>query len=92
MSRVKVPRSLKKSEKVIDSQLHIFTDASQEAYGAVAYLRHEYQSGSTKVRFVMSKAKVAPLKSISVPQLELMAALVGLRIAETMGQTLPSKG
>ena len=35
LSRVKVPRSLKKSEQVIDSQLHIFTHASQEAYGAV---------------------------------------------------------
>ena len=88
LSGVKVPRSLKKSEQVIDSQLHIFTDASQEAYGAVAYLRHEYQSGSTTVRFVMSKAKVTPLKSISVPRLELMAAIVGLRIAETVGQTL----
>ena len=65
----------------------MFTDASQEAYGAVAYLRYEYQSGDTTVRFVMSTAKVTPLQSISVPRLELMAAIVGLRIAETVGQT-----
>lgn len=37
---------------------------------------------------MMSKAKVTALKSISVPRLELMAAIVGLRIAETVGQTL----
>ena len=88
LSQVKIPRSLKEPGHVTDSQLHIFTDASLEAYGAVAYLRHEYQSGNVTVRFVMSKAKVTPLKSISVPRLELMAAIVGLRIAETVGQTL----
>jgi len=77
LSRIKIPRSLKEPEQVADSQLHVFTDASQEAYGAVAYLRHEYQSGNTTVRFVMSKAKVTPLQSISVPRLELMTAIVG---------------
>ena len=88
LSRIKIPRSLKEPEQVADSQLHVFTDASQEAYGAVAYLRHEYQSGNTTVRFVMSRAKVTPLQSISVPRLELMAAIVGLQIAETVGQTI----
>lgn len=63
-------------------------DASQEAYGAVAYLRHEYQSRTVTTRLVMSKAKVTPLKAISVPRLELMAAIVGLQIAETASQNL----
>ena len=88
LSQVKIARSLKEPGHVTGSQLHIFTDTSLEAYGAVAYLRHEYQSGNVTVRFVMSKAKVTPLKTISVPRLELMAAIVGLRIAETVGQTL----
>jgi len=88
LCRVKVPRSLKKPEQVVDSQLHVFVDASQAAYGAVAYLRHEYQSGDVSVRLVMSKAKVTPLQSISVPRLELMAAVVGLHVAETAGEAL----
>ena len=87
LSGVKIPRSLKKPEQVTDSQLHVFTDALQEAYGAVPYLRHECQSGNTTVRFVMSKAKVTPLQSVSVPRLELTAAIVGLRVAESVGQT-----
>ena len=88
LSQVKIPRSLKELGHVTDSQLHIFSGASLEAYGAVAYLRHEYQSGNITVRFVMSKAKVTLLKSISVPRLQLMAAIVGLRIAEIVGQTV----
>ena len=36
----------------------------------------------------MPKAKVTPLQSISVPCLELMAAIVGLRIAETAGRAI----
>lgn len=45
LSQVKIPRSLKEPGHVTDSQLHIFTDASLEAYGALPYLRHESQSG-----------------------------------------------
>jgi hypothetical protein len=48
--------------------------------GAVAYLLDGYQSS-----FVMSKARVAPLKSdrsqLTLPQLELMAAIIGIRVA-----------
>ena len=61
LSNIKVPRSLKEAGEVIESQLHVFTDASQEAYGAVAYLRHRYKSGEVTVRIVMSKAKVTPV-------------------------------
>ena len=79
LAKIKVPRCLKELEQVAGSQLNVFTDASQEAYGAVAYLRHDYQSGTVTTCLVMSKAKVTPLKAISLPCLELMAAIVGLQ-------------
>jgi transposase InsO family protein len=69
---------LSKAEEV---QLHVFGDGSQEAFGAVAYLRISHSS-SVEVVFVMSKAKVAPLKALSIPRLELQAAVLGARLAE----------
>ena len=53
-------------------QLHVFCDASVNVYGAVAYLVSEGQS-----QIVMSKAKVSPLSSRTLPQLELTAMFVG---------------
>ncbi|KRX59205.1 hypothetical protein T09_10991 [Trichinella sp. T9] len=55
-------------------ELHIFGDASQTAYAACAYIRVE------PMDLVISKNRVAPLKQISLPRLELMAALLCARL------------
>ena len=64
--------------------LHSFVDASQEAYGAAVYISVEHCDGSLSVRFVAAKAKVAPLQSISTPRLELMGAVLGIRLARSI--------
>ena len=54
--------------------------ASSEAYGAVRYLKSEYAQGCYVVRIIASKTIVCPLTPISTPRLELMAAVLGLRL------------
>lgn len=58
-------------------QLHVFADASTKAYGAVVYIQ---QGNHTS--FVIAKTRVAPLKQLTLPKLELMAALVATRLAK----------
>ena len=67
-------------------ELHVFSDASTVAYGAVALLRHD-----THTSFVMAKNRVAPLKKLTLPQLELMAALIGARLAHFIQKSMERK-
>ena len=55
-------------------QLHVFADASEKGLCVVAYLRFEKDY---KVRgfFVMGKTRVAPIKTATIRELELQAAL-----------------
>ena len=85
---VRVHRCLQRDEEVVETQLHVFCDASQDAYGAVAYLCHVYQDGTRSSRFVMARAKVAPLSAVSIPRLELMGAVIGCRLGVSVAKTL----
>ncbi|XP_062708163.1 uncharacterized protein LOC134288186 [Aedes albopictus] len=61
-------------------QLHIFVDASEDAYAAVAYFRVVDLQGRARCSLVAAKTKVAPIKPISIPRLELQAAVLGVRL------------
>ena len=62
-------------------QLHLFCDASESAYGTVAYLRFTLKTGAHQCAFVMSKSKLAPIKTITLPRLELSAAVTAARMS-----------
>lgn len=75
---------------VLSTQLHIFVDAGINAYAAVAYLRMANQN-EVQCCLISSKTRVAPLKPISIPRMELMAAVIGLRLAKCIEQELSIK-
>ncbi|XP_035898309.1 uncharacterized protein LOC118505923 isoform X1 [Anopheles stephensi] len=74
------------SDAIESVELHVFTDASEHAYGCVAYLRIQAE-GTVRCKLVMSRSKVAPLKRQTIPRLELMAAVLGARISHTILET-----
>ncbi|XP_044573440.1 uncharacterized protein LOC123257680 [Drosophila ananassae] len=67
-------------------ELHTFVDASEYAYSAVCYLRVAMDA-KVDVSLVIAKSKVAPLKPLSIPRMELQAAVMGTRLAHKVMST-----
>ncbi|GBN61752.1 hypothetical protein AVEN_228269-1, partial [Araneus ventricosus] len=63
-------------------EIHGFSDASERAYAAVLYLKCFTESGQFKTSLLCSKSRVAPLKTLTIPRLELSAALLLSRLVK----------
>ena len=70
--------------KVVSTELHHFSDASQRGYGAVSYLRFINAEGVNHCSFVMGKSRLAPLKTITIPRLELSAAVLATKLDKSI--------
>ncbi|GIX70991.1 reverse transcriptase [Caerostris extrusa] len=70
--------------------LHIFCDASKNAYATVIFLRSE-SSGQVYVKFVAAKSRISPLKKVTIPRLELLACVLGSRLAKYVVTALSLK-
>ena len=62
----------------VDYQLLVFCDASKYAYAAAVYLFQETTT-DRRIDLIFSKTRLAPNKPITIPRLELLAALIGTR-------------
>ena len=71
-------------------ELHGFSDASSQAYGAVVYFRTVYDDGSVSSTLVSSKTRVAPVKHQTIPRLELLGALMLTKLVLTVKKSLDS--
>ena len=74
--------------EVKSRQLHIFSDASSVGYGSVAYLRLCDNENRIHCSFLMGKARLVPIKAVTIPCLELTAATVSVRLGEILKKEL----
>ncbi|XP_072403181.1 uncharacterized protein [Diabrotica undecimpunctata] len=81
LNNIEIPRYVKLKDS-ISCELHGFSDASNKAYGAAIYVKSVDSDGHVLVRLLCAKSKVAPLKVISIPRLELCGALLLARFFE----------
>ncbi|GFV41524.1 DUF1758 domain-containing protein [Trichonephila clavipes] len=63
--------------------IHTFCDASQFAYAASVFARIEY-SGVAHVNLLSAKSRIAPIKTVTIPRLELLAATVGAQLCRSV--------
>ncbi|XP_061714619.1 uncharacterized protein LOC133523124 [Cydia pomonella] len=81
-SSLRIPRRYNLSDlEVAGCELHVFSDASESAYAAVAYWRFLYVNGDIRLSLICSKVRVSPIRPVSIPRLELQGALIAARLA-----------
>ena len=78
-------------DQIKGSQLHTFCDASEEAYAAVIYVRNVYRRGRISIHQIKASNNLAHKKTISVPKLELNAALLGSRLTRIVSSSITRK-
>ncbi|XP_039311339.1 uncharacterized protein LOC120359094 [Solenopsis invicta] len=88
LKEISIPRWTNQSNSDLGIELHGFADASTRAYAAVVYIRIIHTRSSFGVTLLACKSKVAPIKTISVPRLELCAATLLARFLKNIVSTL----
>lgn len=73
------------------AQLHHFADASTNGYGTVTYIRMLNSENRIHIAFLLGKARVTPLKVITVPRLELTAAVLATKVDTMLKEELNIK-
>jgi hypothetical protein len=93
LERIVIDRCFKPTDfgEITSCELHTFSDASQKGYGAVTYLRILNQRGDIHCCFLIGKSRLAPLKAMTIPRLELSAAVVATRLNKMMTGELDMK-
>ncbi|XP_055953276.1 uncharacterized protein LOC129988999 [Argiope bruennichi] len=90
ITKMQIPRCIL-TDSIKEVELHGFADASKDAYGAVIYLRCVTILNYVKVSLLCSKSKVAPIKVMTIPRLELCAAELLAKLASKTVSSLNLK-
>ena len=84
ISSLKIPRCFRRSAKPTEYELHVFSDASEVGFSACVYIRAIYGPSNFGLSLVLAKSRVAPLRQLSIPRLELQGAVLGANLCESV--------
>ena len=88
LNTVEFDCSLTPDDAVGKPSLVVFCDASKQTFGACAYLRWLLNTGAFVVKFVAAKSRVTLLKELSIPHLELQAAVMASWLANSIREEI----
>ncbi|XP_072389428.1 uncharacterized protein [Diabrotica undecimpunctata] len=91
LESLKVPRNLFNSRQISKIEIHGFADASSKAQAAVLYFRTIYADDTISCTLIASKSRLAPLKTVSIPRLELSAMLLLSRLTKKINSTFANR-
>ena len=93
LTSVVLPRCLRPVDfgQIQNAELHHFADASQIAYGAVSYVRLVNENGHIYCSFRAGKSRLAHMKQMTIPRLELSAAVLAVRMNQTLQEEFQLK-
>jgi len=80
MEKIVFKRSTKPPTAIGEPSLVLFSDASEEAFGACAYVRWSLQDGGYQSNLLVAKSRLSPMRKITIPRLELNGALLAARL------------
>lgn len=72
--KIRIPRLISCLRSSTHVEVYGFCDASSCGYGCAVYFRSISSNGQTKCTLVVGKSRISPLKTVSLPRLELCAA------------------
>ncbi|XP_057660737.1 uncharacterized protein LOC130896573 [Diorhabda carinulata] len=88
---LRIPRLIFNNKEISKIELHSFSDASTEAYGACVYIRTIYTDKTVSCVLISAKSRVAPLKTITIPRLELCGMLLSANLTQGVKNILEPK-
>ncbi|XP_060665362.1 uncharacterized protein LOC132797628 [Drosophila nasuta] len=80
LNTIKVPRHVYSGKTPVTAEIHAFVDASETAYGAAVYIRATYKDKRRTIQLLCAKSHLAPINTITLPRLELKAAVLGAQL------------